>query len=90
MESAPITETHLDLIGADLAASRGGKFEVRRIIEIVQNRPRCHGAAQTRRCGARRGPRVRHPRAALVAVDGATITELSPDVAHGIHVKPAA
>ena len=27
---------------------------------------------------------------ALVVVDGATTTELSPDIAHGIHVRPAA
>ena len=26
----------------------------------------------------------------LVAVDGATTTELSSDIAHGIHVRPAA
>ena len=39
-ESAgPVTETHRDLIGADVAAGRGGRYEVRRIIEIVQNQP---------------------------------------------------
>jgi DtxR family Mn-dependent transcriptional regulator len=27
---------------------------------------------------------------AMVVVDGAITTELSPDIAHGIHVRPAA
>jgi hypothetical protein len=26
----------------------------------------------------------------LVVVDGSTTTELAPDIAHGIHVRPAA
>src|SRR5699024_10829269 len=39
MAPEPAIETHADLIGADQAGQRGGRFEVRRIIEVVQNRP---------------------------------------------------
>ena len=54
----PVTETHLDLIGADEAAGRGGRYEVRRIIEIVQNQPRGDGPPAPRRGDSRRGARV--------------------------------
>jgi DtxR family Mn-dependent transcriptional regulator len=89
VEAAPITETHLDLIGADAAAERGGKFEVRRIIEIVQNRPdvmeqlRLGGVVPgaVLEFGTRNG--------ALVVVDGDVVTPVAHDVAHGIHVRPA-
>ena len=88
--SGPVTETHLDLIGADVAAGRGGRYEVRRIIEIVQNQPRVMD--RLHRGGVIPGAvlefAVRGD--ALVVVDGATTTELSPDIAHGIHVRPAA
>jgi len=86
----PVTETHLDLIGADVAAGRGGRFEVRRIIEIVQNQPvvmdRLHRGGVVP--GAVLEFSVRGE--ALVVGDGASTTELSPDVAHGIHVRPSA
>ncbi len=89
-EGAPPAETHLDLIGADVAAGRGGRYEVRRIIEIVQNQP-------TVMQGLRRGGVIpgavlefSEQGGALIAVDGATTTELSRDIAHGIHVRPAA
>ena len=89
VESAPITETHLDLIGADLAAARGGKFEVRRIIEIVQNR---HDAMeQLKRGGVVPGAVLEFGtrNGGMVAVDGDTVTDLARDIAHGIHVRPA-
>lgn len=86
----PVAETHADLIGADVAARRGGRFEVRRIIEIVQNQPGVMDRLQ--RGGIIPGAvlefAIRGP--ALVAIDDATTTELAADVAHGIHVKPAA
>ena len=85
-----VTETHLDLIGADVAAGRGGRFEVRRIIEIVQNQPvvmdRLHRGGVVP--GAVLEFAVRGD--SLIVVDGATTTELPPDIAHGIHVRPAA
>jgi DtxR family Mn-dependent transcriptional regulator len=88
--SGPITETHRDLIGADVAAGRGGRYEVRRIIEIVQNQPqvmdRLHRGGVVP--GAVLEFSVRGD--ALLAKDGGTTTELSPDIAHGIHVRPAA
>jgi DtxR family Mn-dependent transcriptional regulator len=86
----PVTETHRDLIGADVAAGRGGRFEVRRIIEIVQNQPvvmdRLHRAGVVP--GAVLEFEVRGD--TMVVVDGAITTELSPEIAHGIHVRPAA
>ena len=62
-ESAkPVTETHLDLIGADVAAGRGGRYEVRRIIEIVQNQPRVMDRLHRGGRDPGRRPRVRRPR----------------------------
>lgn len=85
-----VTETHLDLIGADVAAGRGGRYEVRRIIEIVQNQPtvmnRLHRGGVVP--GAVLEFAIRGD--TLVVVDGGITTELPPDVAHGIHVRPAA
>ena len=82
----PVTETHRDLIGADVAAGRGGRYEVRRIIEIVQNQPvvmdRLHRGGVVPGAVLEFGVRGD----ALVVVDGAITTELSPDIAHGIHV----
>ncbi len=90
VDAPPVAETHLDLIGADAAAGRGGRFEVRRIIEIVQNRPEVMD--RLKRGGIIPGAVLEFGTRgdALVAVDGAITTELSRDVAHGIHVKPAA
>ena len=90
-ESAdPVIETHRDLIGADVAAGRGGRFEVRRIIEIVQNQPtvmdRLHRAGVIPGAVLEFGVRGD----AMVVGDGTVTTELSPDIAHGIHVRPAA
>ena len=86
----PVTETHLDLIGADVAAGRGGRYEVRRIIEIVQNQPRVMD--RLHRGGVVPGAVLEFSvrGETLVVVDGATTTELTPDIAHGIHVRPAA
>jgi len=88
--SDAVTETHLDLISADVAAGRGGRYEVRRIIEIVQNQPVVMNRLQ--RGGVIPGAvlefLVQGDR--LLVLDGATSTEIAPDVAHGIHVRPAA
>ena len=88
--TATVQETHRDLISAEAAAVRGGRFEVRRIIEIVQNQPGVMDRLQ--RAGVVPGAvlqfEVRND--ALVVVDGPISTELHPDVAHGIHVRPAA
>lgn len=88
--SGPVTETHRDLIGADVAAGRGGRYEVRRIIEIVQNQPRVMD--RLHRGGVIPGAVLEFSvqGETLVVVDGATTTELAPDIAHGIHVRPAA
>ncbi|MTD16492.1 dihydrofolate reductase [Nakamurella sp. YIM 132087] len=89
VENSHVEETHADLIGADVAAERGGNYEVRRIIEIVQNQPGVMDRLQ--RGGIKPGAvlefAVRGPQ--LVAVDGGITTELPPEVAHGIHVRPA-
>ena len=63
---------------------------MRRIIEIVQNQPvvmdRLHRGGVVP--GAVLEFVVQGDR--LLVVDGATTTELTPDVAHGIHVRPEA
>ena len=82
-------ETHLDLIGADAAARKGGRWEVRRIIEIVQNQPAV--MTELQKGGIVPGAVVEFTdkQGLLVAVSGGARTELSSEVAHGIHVRPA-
>ena len=83
-------ETHVDLINAELAAHRGGRYQVRRIIEIVQNQPGVMDRLQ--RGGVVPGAvlefTVRGRQ--LLAVDGDTSTELDSDTAQGIHVRVGA
>ena len=90
VEASTVTETAADLITADRAASAPGRYEVRRIIEVVQNQPDVMhrllrggivpGAVLE--FGTRDG--------ALIAVDDAITTELPVDVAHGIQVRAVA
>lgn len=86
----PVTETHRDLIGADVAAGRGGRFEVRRIIEIVQNQPKVMD--ELHRGGVIPGAVLEFGFLGdtLVVKDGSITTALHPAIAHGIHVRPAA
>jgi DtxR family Mn-dependent transcriptional regulator len=87
-DAGPVAETHADLQGADAAASTGGTFEVRRIIEIVQNQPDVMTVLHN-------GGIV--PGAVLgLGMDGEAIvadvagrrTEIDEAIAHGIHVRP--
>jgi DtxR family Mn-dependent transcriptional regulator len=80
-------ESHADLIGADVAGQRGGKYEVRRIIEIVQNRP--DAMARLRAAGVVPGAVLEFgDRAGVTTVsDGAGTTDLPADIAPGIHVR---
>lgn len=89
VDAPEVTETHLDLVGADVAAERGGRFEVRRIIEIVQNQPTVMDRLQ--RGGIVPGAVLEFTTNGnkLVAVDDGISTELPADIAHGIHVRPA-
>lgn len=82
-------ETHRDLVGADAAARQGGRWEVRRIIEIVQNQPTV--MTELQKGGIVPGAVVEFAddQGLLVAVSGGARTELSSEVAHGIHVRPA-
>ena len=90
VEASTVTETAADLITADRAASAPGRYEVRRIIEVVQNQPDVMhrllrggivpGAVLE--FGTRDG--------ALIAVDDAITTELPVDIAHGIQVRAVA
>ena len=84
-----VGETHADLIGADAAARQGGRFEVRRIIEIVQNQPEVMD--RLHRGGIMPGAVLEFGRRGhvVVVVDGATTTEISADIASGIHVRVA-
>jgi DtxR family Mn-dependent transcriptional regulator len=88
-QADPVAETHADLQGADSAATAGGTFEVRRIIEIVQNQPDVMSELH-------KGGIV--PGAVLgLGMDGDAIvadvdghrTEIDEAIAHGIHVRPA-
>jgi DtxR family Mn-dependent transcriptional regulator len=89
MDGAPPVETHADLISAQEAGRRGGRFEVRRIIEVVQNRPDAmnllHGA------GVVPGATLEFTTAGSgVTVSGGDgAVELPEDVAAGIGVRPA-
>jgi DtxR family Mn-dependent transcriptional regulator len=84
-----VTETHADLQGADSAATAGGRYEVRRIIEIVQNQPKVmtdlHAAGIIP--GAVLGLGMDGD-AIIADVDGHR-TEIDESIAHGIHVRPA-
>ena len=85
----PVTETHADLIDADEAARRGGRFEVRRIIEVVQNQPEV--MQRLHRGGIVPGAVLEFTASGDTTLvgDGSAQTELSADVAHGIHVRTA-
>ena len=83
-------ETHADLITAEEAARRGGRFEVRRIIEVVQNRP--EAMALLKRGGVVPGAALEFTgNNGLVTVSSAAAepVELPADVADGIQVRPA-
>ena len=88
VEAPVITETHVDLLGADAAAVRGGRYEVRRIIEIVQNQPTVMD--RLHRGGIVPGAVLEFTSTGgkIVAVDDGISTELPREVAHGIHVRP--
>ncbi len=89
LDTPPVTETHADLIGADTAARRGGRYQVRRIIEIVQNQPEV--MHQLHRGGLLPGAVLEFSNVGgvMLADNGTATTELPPEIAHGIHVKAA-
>ncbi len=88
-ESTEVAETYADLIGADEAAVKGGRFEVRRIIEIVQNQPDIMDVLQ--RGGIIPGAVLEFTTdgKASIVTNGGSRTQLPADVAHGIHVRAA-
>lgn len=88
VSTPPVTETHADLVGADVAAERGGRFEVRRIIEVVQNLPEV--MALLHAGGVVPGAVLQFSRddGGMFADNGVARTGLGHDIAHGIHVRP--
>ncbi len=90
VEVEPVTETHLDLITAEDAALSAGRYQVRRIIEPIQNSPEI--MERLHRGGIKPGAilefAIRND--VLTVVDGPHTTELPRDVARGIQVRPAA
>jgi DtxR family Mn-dependent transcriptional regulator len=88
MDGAPPVETHADLISAQEAGRRGGRFEVRRIIEVVQNRPDAmhllHGAGVVP--GATLEFAAVGSGVTVSGGDGAV--QLPEDIATGIGVRP--
>lgn len=89
VDSPTPVETHADLINAEEAGRRGGRFEVRRIIEVVQNRP--EAMALLHRGGVVPGATLRFGQAGddTTASNGDATIELATDIATGIHVRPA-
>lgn len=87
-QDTPATTT-VDLIRADTAAQRGGRWEVLQIFEVVQNQPKV--MAELRKGGIVPGAVLgfESDQGLLVAVTDQARTELSPEVAHGIHVRSA-
>ncbi len=89
VDAPPPRETYADLIGADEAAQRGGRFEVRRIIEVVQNRP--DAMALLRKGGVVPGATLEFTGGGgvITASGDASSVELPADVASGVHVRAA-
>ncbi len=86
----PITESHIDLITAEDAAHSAGKYQVRRIIEPIQNSPAM--MERLHRGGIKPGAVLEFgiSNNVLTVVDGPHTTELPRDIARGIQVRAAA
>jgi DtxR family Mn-dependent transcriptional regulator len=86
----PDTETHADLMTAEEAAHTAGAYQVRRIIEPIQNSPDM--MERLHRGGIKPGAVLEFGMrgTALTVVDGPHTTELPRDVARGIQVRAAA
>lgn len=84
----PVTETHRDLTTADKAATTPGRYEVRRIIEAVQDQPGVMAILQDGNLRPGSVVELDLVDGAVVAISGAHSTELSDDIAHGISVRP--
>lgn len=81
------TETHADLITAEDAAGSPGRYQVRRIIEPIQNSPEM--MERLHRGGIKPGAVLEFGTRgdALTVVDGPHTTELPRDIARGIQVR---
>jgi DtxR family transcriptional regulator, Mn-dependent transcriptional regulator len=86
---AVVTESHADLITAEDAAHTAGKYQVRRIIEPIQNSREM--MERLHRGGIKPGAVVefRLRGDVLTVVDGPHTTELPREVARGIQVRAA-
>lgn len=89
MEAQPEGETHADLISAEQAAEKGGMYEVRRIIEPIQNIPEVMDRLHRGGIKPKAVLEFATRNDALVIIDGPTTTELPRDVARGIQVRAA-
>lgn len=87
-DAAPPGETHADLITAEDAAQRRGRYEVRRIIEPIQNSPEV--MERLHRGGVKPGVVLDFALRGdtVTVVDGPHTTELPRDIARGIQVRP--
>jgi DtxR family Mn-dependent transcriptional regulator len=90
LDPFPDTETHADLITAEDAAHAAGRYQVRRIIEPIQNSPEM--MALLHRGGIKPGAVLEFGLRGdvLTVVDGPHTTELPRDIARGIQVRAAA
>ncbi|TKV60224.1 metal-dependent transcriptional regulator [Nakamurella flava] len=86
----PPAERVGELVRVETAAQRGGRWEVLQIFEMVQNQPSV--MAELRKGGIVPGAvlEFESDQGVLVAITGEARTELSSEIAHGIHVRPAA
>ncbi len=88
-DAFPNTETHADLMTAEEAAQKAGSYQVRRIIEPIQNSPEM--MERLHRGGIKPGAVLEFGLRATVVtvVDGPHTTDLPRDIARGIQVRPA-
>lgn len=87
LDPFPDTETHADLITAEDAAHSAGRYQVRRIIEPIQNSPEM--MERLHRGGIKPGAVLEFSLRGevLTVIDGAHTTELPRDIARGIQVR---
>jgi DtxR family Mn-dependent transcriptional regulator len=89
VDVAPVTESSSDLITAEDAAHATGRYQVRRIIEPIQNSLQIMDTLH--RGGIKPGAVLEFgfSNNTLTVIDGPHTTELSREVARGIQVKAA-
>ncbi len=89
VSSGAPTESHADLISAEEAGRRGGRYVVRRIIEVVQNQPEVMTTLQRGGIVPDAELRFANREGTTTVSDGSTTIDLPVEAAQGIHVRAA-